>query len=590
MSVNQSETLTVDERPGVASVHGASKLRVRIATEVDRETIYRVRHDVYAAELGQHPTNTSGRLTDPLDAFNTYIVISDDSDILGFISITPPGENRYSIDKYVKRERLPFLFDDYLYEVRLLTIPQSHRQTLLALALMYAAFRWVEARRGTRIIAIGRREIRSMHLRVGLKPVGIDVQAGAVIYGVLQATMNDVHEALPGIRSMLDRIESEMSWEIGVPFDTPAACYHGGQFFAAVGEEFDALERLDSVISADVLDAWFPPAPGVLRVLERHLPRLMQTSPPTGCEGLIQAIARARGVQPECILPGAGSSDLIFLALRHWLRPSSRVLILDPTYGEYIHLLEKVIRCRVERLQLSRAANYRVDLEELQSRLTNGYDLVVLVNPNSPTGQNIERTALQHAIVATPKTTRVWIDETYVDYAGPDQSLEAFASGTENVVVCKSMSKTFALSGARVAYLCAGPQQLESLRSISPPWAVSLPAQVAAVHALAEPKYYAQRYRETHELRQDLMSGLCALGWEVIPSVTNFLLCHLPETGPDAATVISRGREQDLFLRDTSSMGSQLGTRTIRIAVKDRETNSRMLSILQAVCRAELKR
>jgi histidinol-phosphate/aromatic aminotransferase/cobyric acid decarboxylase-like protein len=499
---------------------------------------------------------------------------------LGFISVTPPEGKAYSIDKYLKREQLPFPFDDKLYEVRLLTVPQAHRQTLLALALMYASFRWVEARGGTRLVAIGRREIRSMHLRVGLKPVGIDVQAGAVTYGVLHATMNDVHEALPGIRSMLDRIESEMSWDIGVPFDTPAPCYHGGQFFAAVGEEFDALERLDSVISADVLDAWFPPAPGVVAALERHLPRLMQTSPPTGCEGLIRAVARARGVHPESILPGGGSSDLIYLALRHWVKPSSRVLILDPTYGEYIHLLEKVIRCHVDRLMLARASGYRVDLGELRAGLRKGYDLVVLVNPNSPTGQHVQRENLESTLNETHPDTRVWLDETYIDYAGAEQSLEAFAARSENVVVCKSMSKTYALSGARVAYLCASPMQLESLRSISPPWAVGLPAQVAAVRALAEPAYYVQRYSETHQLRQELMAGLRALGWEVIPSVTNFLLCHLPEDGPDAATVISRSRQEGLFLRDTSSMSNQLGPRTIRIAVKDLETNLRMLKIL----------
>ncbi len=584
MSGNLIQTPTKFDS-AVAHPDSSGRLHVRMATDQDREVIYRIRHDVYAAELGQHPANQTGRLTDSLDAYNTYIVISEGSDILGFVSITPPAGKKFSIDKYVKREQLPFPFDDKLYEVRLLTVPQMHRQTLLALALMYASFRWVEARGGTRIIAIGRREIRSMHLRVGLKPVGIDVQAGAVTYGVLQATMNDVHEALPGIGSMLERIEADMSWDIGVPFNTPAPCYHGGQFFTAVGEEFDSLERLDQVISADVLDAWFPPAPEVVAALERHLPRLLQTSPPTGCEGLIRAIARARGVQPECILPGGGSSDLIYLALRHWLKAESRVLILDPTYGEYIHLLEQVIRCRVDRLVLSRAADYRLDVQELQAKLKNAFDLVVLVNPNSPTGQHVARVDLERVVSGVAPSTQVWLDETYIDYAGPEQSLERFASMTENVVVCKSMSKTFALSGARVAYLCASPQRLESLRSISPPWAVSLPAQVAAVRALEAPGYYAQRYEETHKLRDELMAGLRELGWDVVPSVTNFLLCHLPERGPDASTVIARSRARGLFLRETSSMSAHLGPRTIRVAVKDNETNFRMLTILQAVCR-----
>jgi histidinol-phosphate/aromatic aminotransferase/cobyric acid decarboxylase-like protein/N-acyl-L-homoserine lactone synthetase len=559
------------------------RITLRLATERDRETIYRLRHEVYARELRQHRVNGAGRLTDSLDPFNTYIVASEGERLVGFISITPPGGPAYSIDKYLKREALPFPFDDKLYEVRLLTVPPSSRRSLLALALMYASFRWVEARGGTRIVAIGRREILSMYLRVGLKPLGLAVQSGAVTYEVLQTTMPEVHEALVGIRKMLDQIETDMAWELGVTYRTPAVCYHGGEFFTAVGDEFASLDRLNSIISADVLDAWFPPAPGVVAAVERHLPRLLQTSPPTGCEGLVRAIGRARGVGSRCILPGAGSSDLIFLALRHWLTPQSRVLILDPTYGEYIHVLERVIGCQVNRLYLERSQDYRLAADRLARHLDEDYAMVILVNPNNPTGQHVARAELEAALRKAPPTTRIWVDETYVEYAGLDESLETFAARSENVIVCKSMSKTFALSGARVAYLCASPHQLESLRSLSPPWAVSLPAQVAAVRALQEPDYYAAKYRETHDLRGQLMEGLRLLNWEVVPSVTNFLLCHLPAAGPDVATVIARSRERGLFLRDPSSMGSRLGARTLRLAVKDAATNRQMLQILTEV-------
>ena len=561
----------------------ADRLTVRLGTDHDRETIYRLRHEVYARELGQYSTNTAGRLTDSLDAFNHYLVIADGDRIVGFVSITPPGGPSYSIDKYFKRRELPFPVDDRLYEIRLLTVPQDSRRSLLALALMYAAFRWVEARGGSRIMAIGRAEIRSMHLRVGLKPTGQDVQSGAVTYGLLHATMANVHAALGGIRKLLDRIQATMSWEIGVAFDTPADCYHGGKFFEAVGDEFRTLERLETVISADVLDAWFPPSPKAVAAVAEHLPRLLRTSPPTGCEGLVRTIARTRGVRPECILPGAGSSDLIFLSLRHWLTPDSRVLILDPTYGEYGHVMEDVVGCCVDRLPLERAGQYRLEPDRLELSLAGEYDLVVLVNPNSPTGQHVPREALEKVLRQAPPSTRVWVDETYVDYAGPNQSLEPFAAQSENVIVCKSMSKTYALSGARVAYLCAGPQQLESLRPLTPPWAVSLPAQVAAVKALEDPDYYAAKYAETHVLRRQLVEALQSLNWEIISGVTNFVLCHLPDSGPDADTLITRCRERGLFLRNVATMGTCFGNRAIRIAVKDAETNRRMVEILRAV-------
>jgi histidinol-phosphate/aromatic aminotransferase/cobyric acid decarboxylase-like protein len=219
----------------------------------------------------------------------------------------------------------------------------------------------------------------------------------------------------------------------------------------------------------------------------------------------------------------------------------------------------------------------------LEAKLTSNYDLVVLVNPNSPTGRHIPRVSLEKLLRRVPAGTRVWVDETYVEYAGADQSLERFAARAENVIVCKSMSKVYALSGARAAYLCASPHQLEELRSVTPPWAVSLPAQVAAVLALQDPEYYARRYAETHRLREQLAAGLAALGVEALPGVANFILCHLPPDGPTAATVVARCRERDLFLRDASAMGSRLGPHALRLAVKDEATNRRMLEILAGV-------
>jgi histidinol-phosphate/aromatic aminotransferase/cobyric acid decarboxylase-like protein/GNAT superfamily N-acetyltransferase len=560
-----------------------SRVRLALATGRDREAIYRLRHDVYARELAQHGQNEEGRLCDALDAFNTYLVATVEGKIVGFISVTPPGQGSYSMDKYVERERLPFPFDRHLYEVRLLTVVPECRGRQIAVLLMYAAFRWVEAHGGTRIMAIGRREVLDLYLKAGLQTVGHTVRAGAVTFEVVQTAVHALRSRLEKFTDVLGKVGREIDWQLGIPFQKPAACFHGGAFFARIGERFEALERIRTTINADVLDAWFPPSPRVLEVLREHLPWLLRTSPPTGCRGLIEAIAEARGVPADCVLPGAGSSDLIFLALRQWLKGSSRALILDPTYGEYAHVMERVIRCRVDRLVLSRENHYDVDLAELEAKLTSNYDLVVLVNPNSPTGRHIPRVSLEKLLRRVPAGTRVWVDETYVEYAGADQSLERFAARAENVIVCKSMSKVYALSGARAAYLCASPHQLEELRSVTPPWAVSLPAQVAAVLALQDPEYYARRYAETHRLREQLAAGLAALGVEALPGVANFILCHLPPAGPTAATVVARCRERDLFLRDASAMGSRLGPHALRLAVKDEATNRRMLEILAGV-------
>jgi histidinol-phosphate/aromatic aminotransferase/cobyric acid decarboxylase-like protein len=251
-------------------------------------------------------------------------------------------------------------------------------------------------------------------------------------------------------------------------------------------------------------------------------------------------------------------------------------------YGEYAHVLEKVIGCRVGRLTLSRSCDYAVDCDELTAKIRDGYDLVVLVNPNSPTGQHIEGARLQEVIAASPPGTRFWIDETYIDYVGPNESLEQFASRSKNVVICKSMSKVYALSGARCAYLCGPAALIDELRMISPPWSVSLPGQIAACAALRSTAYYRARWAETHVLREELSVALDGLGWRVVPGSANFLLCHLPQHQPTASALVSACRERKLFVRDVADMGRCFDQRTLRLAVKDAPTNRAMIRILRA--------
>lgn len=560
------------------------KARISMATQADRPAIYAMRHDVYAVELGQHPQNALGQLSDALDAFNQYIVAHVDGVLAGFISITPPGFGRYSIDKYAARKDLPVQFDDGLYEMRVLTVAKQHRRSRIAEVLICAAFRWIEERKGTHIVVMGRREVVGMYRKYGLQLLHYPIRCGSVHFELLETQVAPIRILAERGHEHYKKLMSAVSWELDFPFFKRACCFHGGAFFEAIGTGFEALERRESVINADVLDAWFPPSPKVLEAMRDHLPWLMRTSPPTQCEGMRMAIARSRGVLAENILPGAGSSDLIYLAFRQWLTSRSRVLILDPAYGEYVHVLENLIGCQVDRLVLPRSEGYAVDLEELEARMHLGYDLIVLVNPNNPTGRNIPRTDLERLLQAAPAHTRVWIDEAYLEYVGPNESLERFAARSDAVLVCKSMSKVYALSGMRAAYLCGPVHQLSSLIRWTPPWAVSLVAQVAAVQALQDPAYYADRYAETHRLREAFVDALRELGIrEIVPGRANFVMVHLQAVHPTVEALVKESRESGVYLRDVTSMGTNLGAHALRIAVKDKKSNQIILETLEKV-------
>ena len=559
------------------------RLKISVAGADELESIYRLRHDVYATELGQYESRSDESLPDTGAVASVYIVASLDGKLAGFVGITHPNSPQYSVDKFLSRDEIPLTFDDQLYEIRALTVKEDLRGFQMATCLMYAAFRWIESHGGNHIVAVGRSEVLDLYLRIGMKPIGKTFKCGAVTYDLMSAGTHDVADRIKSsFQSRLKRIEKYMDWQLGIAFHSPTECYHGGAFFDAIGDQFDDLNRRKGIISADVLDAWYPPAPLAQKVLTDHMGFVMRTSPPTRSDGLVKSIAEVRGVRNDCILTGGGSSALIFLAFRQWLNPSSRVLVLDPTYGEYLHVLDQVVKCKVERFSLKRSEGYQLNIESLKKKLAEGFDLFVWVNPNSPTGLHVSKSDVEAVLRESSTCKRVWIDETYIEYAGAEHSLESFAMQSENVIVCKSMSKVYALSGLRAAYLCASPHQLEELKTITPPWSVSLPAQIAATYALHANDYYAMRYWETKDLREKLVQGLSAMGiTEIIPGIANFVMFHLPETMDTAESIVKKCRDSGLFLRNVAGMGSEVGHRAMRMAVKDEETNNRMLEIFR---------
>jgi histidinol-phosphate/aromatic aminotransferase/cobyric acid decarboxylase-like protein len=560
-------------------------MELRSATAADRSVIYRVRHEVYAAELGQHATSPAGELTDPLDPANEYLVASVEGELAGFVSITPPWVGRYSVDKYLDRTQWPQLADGDpagLFEVRLLTVRPPWRGSRVAALLMYAALRWISARGGRRVVAIGRVEVLDLYVRAGLRPLGYRFQSGAVTFELLTGQVADIEVRAVRYARLLR--PAVTAWRLDVPLAPPAGgAFHGGASFDAIGPAFDRLGARERVVVADVLDAWFPPAPGVVDALRAEAAWLARSSPPTDAAGLVASIAAARGVDPRSVVVGAGSSDLMFRAFGRWLTPASRVLLPDPTYGEYAHLVERVIGARADRFALRAEDGWRLDVDRYLAALRRGeYDLAVLVNPNNPTGTHTDLSAV---VAAAPPATRLWVDEAYLEYGqvghAERRSLEPVAARRSTVVVCKSLSKVYALSGLRAAYLVAEPAVAAELRRWTPPWAVSLPAQLAGVRALADPGYYAQRWRTTATLRAELAAALAPAG-EVTASVANFVLLRLPARGPSAATLVAHCRARGVFVRDLSALSPQFTGRTVRVAVRGPSENARVVEAILA--------
>ncbi len=557
------------------------RFNTRLATSPDREQIYRIRHAVYADELGQHASNAEGALRDPLDAENDYLVVLEHDKVAAFIAITPPAASRFSIDKYFPRADLQVQFHDALYELRLLTVLPEYRHSAVLPLLVRATFGYLHARGATEAIAIGRSDILRMYESIGFKRLGLTTRSGRVSYELMRIDEDGFRRhGAKFLRAASSATESSDAKSALDDAESHAIAYHGGAFFEAIGPRFDALDDKDAVISADVLDAWFDPAPEVTDTIARHIEWSCKTSPPTHAEGVLSTLSECRGLPETHFVLGAGSSDLMFRAIRLWVTPHSRVLLLDPTYGEYAHILENVIGCTPDRFALTKETGYAIDVDALHAAFAKGYDWIFLVNPNSPTGSVLTHAQLVSLLDAMHPRTRLWLDETYIDYVDSKATLEPQAAAHERVVVCKSLSKCYALSGLRAAYLCGSESAMAQVRKVTPPWVLGLPTQIAVISALNNPRYYEKQWARTRLLREQLSVMLDDIGITTLGSQANFLLCSLRDGAVTARHLIDDCRSKKLFLRSLENFGSRIDPYTFRIAVKDPDTNHRMVGIL----------
>jgi hypothetical protein len=195
----------------------SKRLRVAVATAADRQAIYRLRHDVYAQELGQHPVEARGLLTDRFDVINEYLVVKRSESLVGHVSITPPGPEGYSLDRYVTRDQLPFAVDEWTHEVRLLTVRDGNRSSPAAALLFLSLLAWIGGRGGTSVVALGRREVLGTYRGVGLQTCGLEVQSGKVTYEVMTATLADLRNGRDARRAVYERALRDVEWDLPAP-------------------------------------------------------------------------------------------------------------------------------------------------------------------------------------------------------------------------------------------------------------------------------------------------------------------------------------------------------------------------------------
>jgi threonine-phosphate decarboxylase len=355
---------------------------------------------------------------------------------------------------------------------------------------------------------------------------------------------------------------------------------HGGNVYKVAQEQRIPVERImDFSASINPLG---PPAVG-LRTIRSALKQIVHYPDPDCCQ-LRQELAQQSGVDPDMILVGNGSTELIHLLPRALAIKAA--LIIGPTFEEYARALLDA-ESSVQYVHARRAERFRPPLNDVLRQFSakqSKFDAVFLCNPNNPTGQVMNRLAVRElAEVVERQQGWLIIDEAFIDYC-QEHSVVSLLSEHPRMMVLRSLTKFYAMPGLRIGYLVGASKVVDQLKDRQPPWSVNSLAQEVSCAVLRDYAYATKSRAFMKNERSRFVRGLRSLsGLRVYSSVANFVLIELPAT-ISAGVMTDRLASERLLVRDCSTLPG-MTTQMIRVAIRTAKENRRLVAALGACVR-----
>ncbi len=274
------------------------------------------------------------------------------------------------------------------------------------------------------------------------------------------------------------------------------------------------------------------PSPRAIAAYERAGATLHRY-PDGGAGELRAAIGKRFGLDPERIVCGAGSDELIALLCRAYAGPGDEVL-----YSQYGFIMYPIAaRSAGARPVDAPEGGYRADVDALLARASAKTKLCFLANPNNPTGTFVTPAELRRLREGLPAHTLLVIDAAYAEYVTRNDysSGVELVDGFDNVVMTRTFSKIFGLAALRLGWAYCPPAVADVLNRVRGPFNVTAAAQAAGVAALADLAHTDASRAHNDIWLPWLARELAALGLKVVPSVGNFVLVEFAANGAKTA-------------------------------------------------------
>jgi len=291
-----------------------------------------------------------------------------------------------------------------------------------------------------------------------------------------------------------------------------------------------------TVIKLNTNENPYPPSPRVLDALRGALDATVRLYPDPEAHALRARASAVYGIPADHIIAGNGSDELIALVLRATIDPGARVAFPVPTYSLYDTMVA-VQGGEVVRVPWPDDFSVPPGLVATRARVT------FLCNPNSPSGTLVPRAAV--ARLARALDGVLVVDEAYVDFAR-EHALD-LVGRLDNVIVLRTLSKSYSLAGLRIGLAFGHPALLAGLHTVKDSYNLSRLALAAAEAALGDVAAMEANVARIRTTRTRLTGALARLGYRVPPSEANFVLARRP--GVDQAPVARALAARSILVR-----------------------------------------
>jgi len=320
---------------------------------------------------------------------------------------------------------------------------------------------------------------------------------------------------------------------------------------AALGAAFPALEEAAAaaaepgIVRLDKNESAYGPSPKAIEAIRSGI-MLANRYPDCQYETLAEHIARFHSIKPSQVILGAGSREVLRMAMAAYLPGGKRLVAASPTFEGLAAIAVQLGVAATVSIPLTK--HYAHDLDAMLFSANAETGLVYICNPNDPTGGITPRKDIETFLKKLPPTVAVIIDEAFHEYVGGTSEYASFIDhpvDDDRVIVMRTFSKIYGLAGLRMGYGVSSAQRAKALLATRPLWSVNAIATRAAAVALEDQDYVRECAKRNTDDRQELYNQINARMLRGIDSLTNFVMM---KTGLPGQQVLEHFRKHNLIL------------------------------------------